>query len=73
MMTRRHWTLGSSTARNPQPSTVYACTNLGCACQGVATTSPPLVRLVGVAPAQKEWSPAVRRAALACASCSRLK
>ena len=48
-----HCTLGSSTAIKPQPSTVKDWISLGCACQGVATTSPPLVELVAVAPAQK--------------------
>ena len=71
MTTRRHRTRGSSTARKPHPSTVKEWTSLGCVCQGVATTSPPLVRFVGVAPAQKECNPAVRRADLACFTWSR--
>ena len=73
MRTSRHLTRGSSTARKPQPSTVNECTSRGCACQGVATTSPPLVRLVGVAPAQNEWSPALWRVVWACDSWSRLR
>ena len=51
-----------------EPSTVKDWISLGCACQGVATTSPPLVELVAVAPAQKEWRPTSTNVALALAS-----